>query len=105
MNLDCEYRQGTSREGQPRPEIRIFDKTSNRPLLYIRYSSTSSQPPKIWNTVEMKELLKDLTTLRYEKSTTTASSNTAATSQPTPITDKNVNNLKSTEIGTASGLV
>ena len=102
INLDCEYRQGTSREGQPRPEIRIFDKTSNRPLLYIRYSSTSSQPPKIWNTVEMKELLKDLTTLRYEKSTTTASSNIAATSQSTPITDKNINNLKSTETVPAS---
>lgn len=67
INLDCEYRQGTSKEGEPRPEIRIFDKTSNRPLLFIRYSSTTSKPPKIWNTVEMKELLKDLTTLRYEK--------------------------------------
>lgn len=67
IDLDCDYRQGTSKEGEPRPEIRIFDKTSKRPLLYIRYSSTSARPPKIWNTVEMKELLKDLTTLRYEK--------------------------------------
>jgi hypothetical protein len=67
INLDCEYRQGTSKEGEPRPEIRIFDRTSGRQLLFIRYSSTSSVPPKIWNTVEMKELLKDLTTLRYEK--------------------------------------
>lgn len=67
IDLDCIYREGVSKDGQPRPELRIFDKNSNKPLLYIRYNSTSLQPPKIWNTVEMRELLKELTTLKYDK--------------------------------------
>jgi len=79
IDLDCVYREGISKDGEPRPEIRIFDKNSNRPLLYIRYSSTSATPPKVWNTVEMKELLKDLTTIKYEKVPTP--SQTATTSQ------------------------
>jgi hypothetical protein len=66
INLDAVYREGTSTTGDPRPEIRIFDKTSKRPLLYIRYSSTTDEK-KVWNTIEMRELLKDLTTLSYRK--------------------------------------
>jgi hypothetical protein len=80
IDLDCVYKEGVSNNGQPRPEIRIFDKNSNRPLLYIRYSSTSTTPPKVWNTVEMKELLKDLTTIKYEKVPTPSQS--ATPSQP-----------------------
>jgi hypothetical protein len=68
INLDCEYRQGTSKTGDPRPEIRIFDKPTGNPLIYIRYSSTQDET-KVWNTVEMKDLLKELTTLKYYKTT------------------------------------
>jgi hypothetical protein len=67
IDLDCEYREGKSKtKGDPRPEIRIFDKSSGAPVVYIRYSSTEDEK-KIWNTIEMKELLKQLTTLSYEK--------------------------------------
>ena len=65
INLDAEYRQGTSKTGDPRPEIRILDKNSGRPLIYIRYSSTQDET-KVWNTIEMKELLKELTTLQHK---------------------------------------
>jgi hypothetical protein len=79
INLACEYREGTSKEtGEPRPEIRIFDKTSGTPVVYIRYSSTSDEK-KIWNTIEMRELLKKLTTLSYEKQ---IPRNPAATTPP-----------------------
>ena len=68
IDLDCAYREGFSKEtGEPRPELRIFDKNSKKNLLFVRYSSTTSKPPKIWNTVEMRELLKELTTLTYDK--------------------------------------
>lgn len=67
IDLVCEYRQGVSKTGDPRPEIRIYDKNSGQPLIYIRYSSTQDET-KIWNTVEMRDLLKDLTTLKYHKS-------------------------------------
>jgi hypothetical protein len=67
INLDCEYREGKSKvKGDPRPELRVFDKNSGRAVMYIRYSSTEDET-KIWNTVEMKELLKELTTLSYTK--------------------------------------
>lgn len=67
INLDCEYRQGKSKvKGDPRPELRVFDKNSGRAVMYIRYSSTEDET-KIWNTVEMKELLKELTTLTYTR--------------------------------------
>lgn len=66
IDLACEYRQGTSKTGDARPELRIYDRTSNKPLIYIRYSSTQDET-KVWNTVEMKDLLKELTTLRYGK--------------------------------------
>lgn len=67
IDLSCEYREGTSKvTGDPRPELRIFDKNSGNPLLYIRYSSTEDEA-KIWNTIEMKDLLKRLTTLSYTK--------------------------------------
>ena len=69
IDLTCEYREGTSKvSGDPRPELRIIDKTSGQPLLYIRYSSTEDEK-KIWNTIEMKDLLKRLTTLEYTKAT------------------------------------
>jgi hypothetical protein len=67
IDLVCEYRQGVSKTGDPRPEIRIYDKNSGQPLIYIRYSSTQDET-KVWNTVEMKDLLKKLTTLKYHKS-------------------------------------
>lgn len=100
IDLDCTYREGVSKEGEPRPELRIFDKNSNRPLLFIRYSSTSAQPPKIWNTVEMKELLKELTTLRYEKSqpSTPAAATADEPSAAKPLVGKNVTNLKGTSM-------
>ena len=67
INLTCEYRQGKSKtKGDPRPEVRIVDSTSKKPVVFIRYSSTSDEK-KIWNTIEMKDLLKELTTLSYEK--------------------------------------
>jgi hypothetical protein len=64
INLDCDFRQGTSKTGDPRPEIRVFDKNTGQPLIYIRYSSTQDET-KVWNTIEMRELLKKLTTLNY----------------------------------------
>lgn len=68
IDLTAEYREGYSKKtGEPRPEIRIYDKNSGKPLIYIRYSSTETGN-KIWNTVEMKDLLKELTTLKYHKS-------------------------------------
>ena len=66
IDLDCDYRQGISKTGDARPEIRIYDKSSKQPLIYIRYSSTQDET-KVWNTIEMRELLKKLTTLNYSK--------------------------------------
>jgi hypothetical protein len=66
IDLDCDYREGVSKDGDPRPEIRIYDKNSKKPLIYIRYSSTRDES-KVWNTVEMRELLKELTTIQYTK--------------------------------------
>jgi hypothetical protein len=85
INLVCEYRQGISKTGDPRPEIRIYDKNSGQPLIYVRYSSTQDET-KIWNTVEMKDLLKDLTTLKYHKTQrpTAAPATTASTAEPAP---------------------
>lgn len=68
IDLECVYREGRSKDGtEPRPELRIIDKTSKRPVLYIRYSSTQAKPPKVWNTVQMMDLLQELTTLNYSK--------------------------------------
>jgi hypothetical protein len=67
INLECNLRIGTSKKGgHPRPELRIYDKTSNRPLVYIRYSSTETED-KVWNGIAMQDLLKELTTLKYNK--------------------------------------
>ena len=68
VNLDCIYREGLSREtNQPRPELRIYDKTSGRGLVYIRYTSLGDES-KISNTIDMQDLLKHLTTIPYQKS-------------------------------------
>jgi hypothetical protein len=88
IDLSCEYREGVSKvTGDPRPELRIFDKTSGQPLLYIRYSSTEDEK-KIWNTIEMKDMLKRLTTLTYTKSTRPeqqlAPANEPVVAQPAP---------------------
>ena len=67
INLDCDYRAGMNKAGtEVRPEIRIYDKTSGKPVMYMRYSSTETGD-KVWNTIEMRDLLKDLTTLTYQK--------------------------------------
>jgi hypothetical protein len=67
IDLTCKYREGKSKlKGDPRPELRVFDKNSDRDLMFIRYSSTELED-KIWNTVEMKDLLKELTTLTYTR--------------------------------------
>jgi hypothetical protein len=67
IDLTCEYREGRSKiKKQPRPELRIYDKNGAGAVIYIRYSSTEDEL-KIWNTVEMKELLKKLTTITHEK--------------------------------------
>jgi len=72
VNLDCEYREGRSRAtNQPRPELRIYDKTSGRGVVYVRYSSTEDES-KVWNTIEMQDLLKHLTTIPYQKTKTLA---------------------------------
>lgn len=69
IDLDCIYREGVSKvAGDPRPELRIFDKNSGKNLIFIRYSSTEDET-KIWNTIEMRELLKELTTINYQKQT------------------------------------
>jgi len=67
IDLECIHREGRSKDGKEvRPEIRIIDKNSGKPVLFIRYSSTQTGD-KIWNTIEMKDLLKELTTLTYKK--------------------------------------
>jgi len=67
IDLTCKYRQGESKvKKQPRPELRIYDKNGAGSLIYIRYSSTEDEV-KIWNTVEMKDLLKKLTTITHTK--------------------------------------
>jgi len=67
IDLTCEYREGRSKiKKQARPELRIYDKNGAGAVIYIRYSSTEDEL-KIWNTVEMKELLKKLTTITHEK--------------------------------------
>lgn len=67
IDLDCIYREGYSEKtGEARPELRVYDKNSGKNVMFIRYSSTTDGT-KVWNTVEMKELLKELTTLNYIK--------------------------------------
>jgi hypothetical protein len=67
IDLDCKLRMGASRKkGDPRPEITIFDKTSNEPLVKIRYSSTEAED-KAYSGVSMEKLLKKLTTITYNK--------------------------------------
>jgi len=82
INLECTYREGRSKDGtEPRPELRIIDKNSGQPALYIRYSSTQAKPPKVWNTVQMMDLLQELTTLNYQKQ---IPKNTDDVAEPTP---------------------
>ena len=72
IDLECIHREGKSKDGKEvRPEIRIIDKNSGKPVLFIRYSSTQTGD-KIWNTIEMKDLLKELTTLTYKKTSVSA---------------------------------
>jgi hypothetical protein len=72
IDLECIHREGMSKDGtEVRPEIRIIDKNSGKPVLFIRYSSTQTGD-KIWNTIEMKDLLKELTTLTYKKTSVSA---------------------------------
>lgn len=83
INLQSSLHIGKSKlTGEPRPELRIFDATSG-PLLYIRFSSTEAGD-KVWNTVEMKPLLKKLTTLTYRKTTNEPANVSTA---PAPATD------------------
>ena len=66
VNLDVVYREGLSKTGDPRPEIRIYDKTSGKGLVFIRYSSTQDEA-KIWNIIDMQDLIKGLTTVTHQK--------------------------------------
>jgi len=72
INLDCSYREGVSRTGDPRPELRIFDRNNLKNILIIIRFSATQDGTKVWNTVEMHSLLKTLTTLRSERDHWTA---------------------------------
>jgi hypothetical protein len=60
IDLTVSYRVGTSKNGLPLPEISIYDKNSNNPLVKIGYHSTGDQK-KIWNAITMEKLLSELT--------------------------------------------
>jgi len=63
IDLTTVLHVGKSRySADPRPSLKIFDKNGKGELLSIRYSSTEAGD-KIWNTIEMQPLLKNLTTL------------------------------------------
>ncbi len=103
IDLTAVYRQGKSKAtGEPRPEIRIFDKNGAGDLVYIRYSSTEDGT-KVWNTIEMRELLKKLTTVSFDRTKAVQAQPTApavpqapAAPANTPVlpTGKTTNNLQ-----------
>jgi hypothetical protein len=91
INLAARYKLG-GRSGKP--SVEIFDSTTNEMLTSIRFYLTSKAST---NYFEKGPLLHKLTMVMKTKP--------PAPVEPTPISDKNVNNLKSTEMGSDSGLV
>lgn len=85
IDLDAVYRQGVSKTGDARPEVKIFDKTSGQTLINIRYSSTQDET-KVWNTIEMQQLLKKLTTLNYQQAAPQAATMSPQAAPVTPAT-------------------
>jgi len=63
INLTVSYRQGMGSNGEPRPEINIYDSNSGKSLVKLGYHATSDNK-KIWNSVTMEPLLSDLTTMK-----------------------------------------
>jgi hypothetical protein len=62
IDLTVDYRIGKSGSGEPRPEINIKDRNSNKSLVKIGYHATGDNK-KIWNAITMEPLLADLTTM------------------------------------------
>ena len=72
INLTVSYREGISKNGEPRPELNIYDATSGKSLVKLGYHATGDNL-KIWNSVTMETLLSELTTM------------TRPTPQPAPV--------------------
>lgn len=62
IDLDVSYREGISKNGEPRPEISIFDRNSKKVLIKIGYHATGDNK-KIWNAITMEPLLSELTSM------------------------------------------
>jgi hypothetical protein len=62
INLTASYREGISKNGEPRPELNIYDVTSGKSLIKLGYHATGDNK-KIWNSVTMETLLSELTTM------------------------------------------
>lgn len=68
IDLDVSYREGQSKNGEPRPEISIFDRNSKKVLIKIGYHATADNK-KIWNAITMEPLLSELTSMIRPKKT------------------------------------
>lgn len=62
INLTASYREGMSKNGEPRPELNIYDINSGKSLIKLGYHATGDNK-KIWNSVTMEPLLSELTTM------------------------------------------
>jgi len=62
IDLTVSYREGISNNGEPRPELNIYDTTSGKSLIKLGYHATGDNK-KIWNSVTMEPLLSELTTM------------------------------------------
>jgi hypothetical protein len=63
IDLTVSYREGVSNNGEPRPEINIFDKNSGKSLVKMGYHATGDNK-KIWNSITMEPLLSELTVMQ-----------------------------------------
>ena len=62
INLTVSYREGKGANGDPRPELNIYDATSGKSLVKLAYHATGDNK-KIWNSITMEVLLSELTTM------------------------------------------
>jgi len=69
IDLTASYREGTSNNWEPRPEINIFDKNSGKSLIKLGYHATGDNK-KIWNAITMEPLLAELTTMSVKQKPT-----------------------------------
>jgi len=91
INLTVSYREGISKNGEPRPELNIYDANSGKSLIKLGYHATGDNK-KIWNSVTMEPLLSELTTMT--RPVPVASPGMPAPKPPVAPVPKSIQNMK-----------